>query len=93
MQNHRFIANIRVLKLAGCQMVLGVDWLKDFGHVTFDFKNLTLQFNHQGKTILLKGVTNSASLRVIGVELLNDFSNPEDHGIVVNFLCDRLTKA
>lgn len=42
MQNQRFSADPRVLKLADCQMVLGVDWLKDLSPVTFDFKNLTL---------------------------------------------------
>lgn len=59
-------------------MVLGVDWLKNINPVIFDFKNLTLQFTYQGNPILLQGVTNSALLRVIGVELLDDFTSLED---------------
>lgn len=69
---------MRVLKLADCQIVLGVDWLRTLSPVTFDFNKLTLQFNHEGKTISLQGVSNNASLRVIGVDLLDDFTNIED---------------
>lgn len=40
-QAHRFKADLRELKLADCQMILGVDWLRDLSPVTFDFRGLT----------------------------------------------------
>lgn len=53
MQKFIFKADLRVLRLAGCQMVLGVDWLRTLIPVTFDFKKLTLQFLYKGKSISL----------------------------------------
>lgn len=78
MQGRKFIADIRVLKLDGCHMVLAVDWLREFSSVTFDFRQLIVQFVHEGVTVRLQGRSNSASLMVIGVELLEDASTMKD---------------
>lgn len=59
-------------------MVLGVDWLHEVNPVTFDFRKLTLQFTYQGKGIVLQGATDRASLRVIGVELLEDITGQKN---------------
>lgn len=56
-------------------MVLGVDWLRDISPVTFDFRGLTLQFSYEGKRVTLHGMTNGISLRVIGVDFLDDITN------------------
>lgn len=37
-------------------MVLGVQWLRDLGDILFNFKKLTMLFEHQGKLLPLKGV-------------------------------------
>lgn len=58
-------------------MVLGLDWLRNLSPTTFDFKDLTLQFIHEGKPIQLRGTTNRASLRVIDVELLEEITTLE----------------
>lgn len=44
-----------VLDLGGLDVVLGVSWLCTLGKVMMDWKNLTMQFWHQGKTIVLQG--------------------------------------
>lgn len=92
MQGHQFMADVRVLKLADCQMVLGVNSLRDLSPVTFNFRNLTLQFTHEGVTIQLQGTTNRASLRVIGVEVLEEFTNLEDPWMAqLNIMQGKLT--
>lgn len=37
MQGVKFQADIRVLALGGCDMVLGTDWMKQFSPLLFDF--------------------------------------------------------
>lgn len=77
-QGHIFNTNVRVLKLANCHIILRVDWLKTLSPVTFDFNKQTLHFIHEGEAISLHRVTSNASLRVTGVELLDDFTSMED---------------
>lgn len=59
-------------------MVLGMDWLRGISQVTLNFQRLTLQFSHGGTNLLLQGTTDNASLRVVGVEILDDVSGMED---------------
>lgn len=49
----RFTAAMRILKLGGCDMVVGVDLLRQLGPITFDFDNHRIKFNRQGKEITL----------------------------------------
>lgn len=37
-------------------MVLGVDWLRNFGSILWKFTNLTMQFNFMGSEFLLQGL-------------------------------------
>lgn len=50
-----FQTSIRTLPLGSYDLVLGVDWLGSLGPVTFDFKNLLLQFHKGDKLVTLKG--------------------------------------
>lgn len=42
MQGREFQANIRLLPLGGCDMVLGILWLAKLGPILRDFKNLRM---------------------------------------------------
>ncbi|CAJ2649147.1 unnamed protein product [Trifolium pratense] len=44
-----------VLELGGLVVVLGVSWLCTLGKVLMDWKSLTMQFWHQGKSVILQG--------------------------------------
>ncbi|CAJ2641852.1 unnamed protein product [Trifolium pratense] len=44
-----------VLELGGLDVVLGVSWLCTLGKVLMDWKSLTMQFRHQGKSVILQG--------------------------------------
>lgn len=37
-------------------MVLGVQWLQQWGPITWDFQNLTMKFKMGSKTVLLHGI-------------------------------------
>lgn len=37
LQDYSCVANLYVLKLGGCDLVLGVDWLKDLGSILWNF--------------------------------------------------------
>ena len=36
-QREYFMANLRLLNLGGCDIVLGVDWIKHMAPICFDF--------------------------------------------------------
>ncbi len=38
MQGHRFQADLRIIRLEGSSVVLGIDWLRSYGKITFDFQ-------------------------------------------------------
>ena len=64
MQGTTFEFDIRLLKLGGCDMVLGVDWLREHSPLVFAFNQLQLSSVKKGKNIVLKGVQEEASLKL-----------------------------
>lgn len=50
--------------MGGYDLVLGVDWVGSLNPVTFYYKKLLLQFQHQGKLVTLKGNLQSSRPRV-----------------------------
>jgi hypothetical protein len=50
-----------ILTLGGCDMVLGVQWLRTLGPIIWDFLQLTMQFSFLGKTIIWKGLNSADS--------------------------------
>jgi hypothetical protein len=47
-QSYEFKANLRVLKLERHDIVLGVDWLKKYSSILFNFIKLRLSFKKEG---------------------------------------------
>jgi hypothetical protein len=45
-----------VIPLAGCNMVFGIQWLVTLGSITWNFKELTMEFRLVEKTIMLQGL-------------------------------------
>lgn len=63
MQGVWFNAEVLVLPLENCDMVLGVQWLATLGNINWNFADMTMQFKVQGKTYTLKGIeTNGLGL-------------------------------
>ncbi|GJU37686.1 reverse transcriptase [Tanacetum coccineum] len=44
-----FEIDVMLLSLGGCEMVLGVYWLSTLGTIQWNFKDLIMQFYHEGK--------------------------------------------
>lgn len=64
MQGTEFHSEVRLLPLGGCDMVLRVQWLTTLGPVLWDFKELRMEFQHQGKKHVLRGGNASEVLQV-----------------------------
>jgi ribosomal protein S12 methylthiotransferase accessory factor YcaO len=56
-----------VLKLERHDIVLGVDWLKKYSSILFDFIKLRLSFKKEGIMIELKGISQDVGLYMITV--------------------------
>lgn len=57
-------------------MVLGVQWLQQWGPITWDFQNLTMQFKMGKKSVLLHGIKNG-SVREMKSAKLNKLREEE----------------
>lgn len=57
LQGNTFITNFYVLTLGGCDVVLGIDWLRTLGPILWDFNLLTIQFQIGKETITFNGLS------------------------------------
>ena len=48
MNGEEFVADLRLLKLGGCDAVLGVDWMKEVSPISFDFNKMEVTFEKEG---------------------------------------------
>jgi len=55
-QSFQFITEVFVIVLAGCDMVLGVQWLVSLGSILWNFKDLTMKFSIANNSICLQGL-------------------------------------
>jgi hypothetical protein len=51
LKSHMFSIN-----MGGCDIVLGVDWLRTLGSILMDFKALTMQFDQEGHQYKFQGI-------------------------------------
>ena len=77
MQGHFFVHDLRVLQMGGSDMVLGVDWMKKYSPLIFDFNEMTLSFTKEGKQIKLKGGSTTSTLKIILGEKLQKLAGKE----------------
>ncbi|XP_052198354.1 uncharacterized protein LOC127805643 [Diospyros lotus] len=55
----------RILKLGGCDRVLGVDWMKMVSPLVFDFNKLEVTFEMEGKKLTLTGSLETGECKLI----------------------------
>lgn len=53
-QGREFLYNLKTLKLAGSDMVLGVNWMTKFGPINFDYANGCIRFRNNNEVGDLK---------------------------------------
>ncbi|XP_019191750.1 PREDICTED: uncharacterized protein LOC109186281 [Ipomoea nil] len=61
-QNVVFERDFRVLKLGGCDMVLGMDWIDNFAPIPLHTRPPGISFHKDGRRVLLKGMTKGVTL-------------------------------
>ncbi|KAF5468849.1 hypothetical protein F2P56_012962 [Juglans regia] len=55
-QGTKFLVPFHVLTLGGCNIVLGVQWLKTLGSIQWNFIDMSMQFEVDGKKLILQGL-------------------------------------
>ncbi|KAJ0082796.1 hypothetical protein Patl1_12023 [Pistacia atlantica] len=71
LQNLKTTANLYLLTLGGCDVVLGVDWLQDLGSILWNFSDLTMQFDFRVTKVQLQGIQPSSE----ALEVVEDVPN------------------
>lgn len=51
--NFTMMMDAYVLELGDLDKILGVSWLKDFGKATFDWEEMSISFQCEGKRVVL----------------------------------------
>lgn len=67
-QGHEFMSDVFLLRLGGCDMVLGVEWLATLGDIVWNFQELTMKFSHKGQDYSLQGLEETKQ-KEIGVHV------------------------
>jgi hypothetical protein len=67
MKSHMF-----AIDMGGCDIVLGVEWLRNLGPILMDFKELTMQFNQEGQKYKFQGIT-AGSPKIISSHRMEKF--------------------
>ena len=65
MQSQEFVADLWVLELGGCDIVLGVDWMKTVSPLTFYFNKLEMTMEVRGKRPTLLGSLEQGECKLI----------------------------
>lgn len=65
MQGQEFTAELRLLKLGGCDIVLGMGWMWTVSPLVFDFNNLEVTFEVGRKKVTLTGSLDVGECKLI----------------------------
>ena len=59
LQGVEFCSDVMLLKLGGCEMVLGIQWLEAMGDMKFNFRKLMMEFVYKGHKMVMRGTPKS----------------------------------
>ncbi|XP_071939966.1 uncharacterized protein [Coffea arabica] len=82
MQGYEFQHHFNTLRLGGCDMILGVDWLARYSLMEFDFRGLSMRFKKGKQQVELKGEGNAVQLKLIKGSRLYKWSRKQAYGIL-----------
>ncbi|GAU40456.1 hypothetical protein TSUD_141360 [Trifolium subterraneum] len=71
LQQSQFTADVIVLPLVCCDLILGIQWLKSLGTIIWDFEKLQMEFNIHGRKFVLRGAKDT------GIKLINNKTLPQ----------------
>ncbi|XP_016473823.1 uncharacterized protein LOC107795661 [Nicotiana tabacum] len=70
MQDEVFSFNIRLLKIGGCDTVLGMDWIDQVAPVILHTKPYSLSFLKEGRLITLLGISENTEVSTVKIQQL-----------------------
>jgi hypothetical protein len=70
MQGISFQADVFIIDISNCEMVLGIQWLSLLGDILCNYKHFWMSFDWQGQRVLLKG-ENPPKFQSIELKQLN----------------------
>ncbi len=65
MNDQPYKADLRIIRLEGSSMVLGIDWLRTYGKVTFDYTDNMVTLDENRRQLVLKGLTEASKLKML----------------------------
>ena len=92
LQGTKFITDVLILPLGNCDMVLGVQWLETLGEIKWDFKELRMEFQVQGKKHVLRGSTSQVELKAISSKQMGKLLNCSAECSLIQINCMHLEK-
>jgi hypothetical protein len=84
-QGHSITIDFYLIPLGGCDVVLGVEWLRTLGPILWDFFSMTMQFGQGSNLTLFKGLNPTGLTMEDGHHFLKS-SNSENKGFFLQFL-------
>jgi hypothetical protein len=79
------------IDMGGCDIVLGVEWLRTLGPILMDFHNLTMQFDQGGHTHKFQGIT-VGSPEIISSDRMEKFLKKGHSGVIAQLHAIQATK-
>ena len=80
-----FQADLRLIPLGGCDVVLGIQWIVELGPILLDLKNLRMEFIIDGRKFILRGVTIGRKKLVSTYQIQKDSRHMSQASTIQNF--------
>ena len=80
-----FQADLRLIPLGGCDVVLGIQWIVELGPILLDLKNLRMEFIVDGRKFILRGVTIGRKKLVSTDQIQKDSRHMSQASTIQNF--------
>ncbi|XP_026459345.1 uncharacterized protein LOC113360006 [Papaver somniferum] len=91
MQQQQFATYLRLIPLGGCDILLGADWLRTLGDVTFNLAKLSIYFLHKGQVITLQGTSTKPTIMLLSGNAMKNFIKKNTPALVGQFFSITMT--
>jgi hypothetical protein len=79
------------IDMGGCDIVLGVEWIRTLGPILMDFKELTMKFDQEGHQYKFQGITTS-SLEINSSRRMENLLKKGHSGVIAQIHAIQATK-
>ena len=79
------IADLYMLPLEGCDIILGAQWLRTLEPIIWDFSKLFMQFKIDGNEVKLKGLAPLVD-KIVDEQEIQKALNKEKDGAIVKYI-------